>query len=310
MPTEAFLCGVSYHLGEARHGHAEASGFHEVLSDKNLPDLPDLWGWGDFHVTEDPYRLGGKAAARTLRAAGLQSHLVELTIFACSYFPDNDDTLYQRTGQLLQELELTQSSIEGQTLTGCATLLSAVQNAARLVRAGAHDNVLVVGIDKLPKGVERFWDYGLFSDAAASCIVSSAPRGDCLRIIESARGVALDEIVGGVRFNAKNSLPGRVLAELAAKAELQLESVTKVFDNNVFLPIKSQKSLSIGFRKAQLQLDNVSRTGHCLACDSLINLADFMGSRPALAERYLLQADGNGCCAFTLVERVPAELRS
>jgi 3-oxoacyl-[acyl-carrier-protein] synthase III len=307
MSSDAYLCGVSYHLGEARYGHAEASGFREVLTDKNLPDLPDLWGWGDFHVTEDPYRLGGKAAARTLRATGLQGHQVELTIFACSYFPDNDDTLYQRTGQLLQELELTQSSIEGQTLTGCATLLSGVQNAARLVRAGEHDNVLVVGIDKLPRGVERFWDYGLFSDAAASCIVSSAPRGDCLRIVESARGVELEEIVGGVRFNGKNSLPSKVLAGLLAKAELKLESVAKVFDNNVFLPIKSQKALGVGFRKAQLHLDNVSRTGHCLACDSLINLADYMGRRPALAERYLLQADGNGCCTLMLVERVPTD---
>jgi 3-oxoacyl-[acyl-carrier-protein] synthase III len=307
MPLEAYLCGVSYQLGEARHPHAQASGFQEVLKSKNLPDLPELWGWGDFHVTDDPYRLGGKAAARTLRASDLPSHQVTSTIFACSYFPDNDDVLYQRTGQLLQELELTQSSIEGQTLAGCATLLSAVQDAALRVRTGVADNVLVIGIDKLPRGAARFWDYGLFSDAAASCVVSSTPRGDCVRIVDSARGFDLQEVIGGVRFNAKTSLTGKILDGLLNKTGMKLQDVTKVFDNNVYLPIKSQKSASLGFKKAQLELGNVCRTGHCLACDSLINLADFIGSRPARTERYLLQADGNGCCALTVVERAATD---
>lgn len=303
------VCGISYVLGESRYGHTEASGFRDVIRTRNIPDMPELWGWGDYYATKDAYGLGEAAGASCLRKAGVGGTEVDLTIFACSYFPHNDDTLYQGTGRILKELELNRSLVEGQTLAGCASLLSAVKNAAHLVQAGVHENVLVVGVDALPAGVDRFWDYGLFSDAAAACIVTSSQRDGGLQLLGSARGAELDEIIGGVRFNAKKSLADRVLRELVATSDCELPRIAKVFDNNVFLPIKSQKAASLGFKKGQLYLENVSRVGHCLACDTFINLADFLESRVSSApERFVLQADGNGCCTAMLVERAASRL--
>ncbi|XYI03766.1 hypothetical protein ACMHYB_29960 [Sorangium sp. So ce1128] len=303
MKHEAYARGFRYQLGESSRTHVEASGFREVLAAKKLPDMPALWGWGAFHVTEDAYELGRAAAKRTLDASGIDPADVELTIFASSYLPDADDHLYQGTARILKALGLTRSLLEAQTLAGCATLLSALQSAAQLVRAGVRKDVLVIGIDKMPKGIERFWDYGLFSDAAAACLVSSSPRGGSLRLVGSARGIELDEIVGGVRFDAKNALHVRVLSELMSGAGWTLPQVSRVFNNNVYLPIKSQKDLLAGFKKPQMFLDNVPRVGHCLACDSFINFCDYADSRTlAPGERFIFQADGNGHCAMSLLQ--------
>lgn len=306
MTREAYVCGVQYQLGEVNHTYLDASGFQEVLTEKKIPDMPDMWGWGSFHTTENAYELGRMAGKQALAVSGIDPADVDLTIFACSYFPDADDLLYQGTARILKDLELTRSLLEGQTLMGCATLLSALHTAAQLVRAGIHRNILVIGIDKMPKGLPRFWDYGLFSDAAAACLVSSSssssPRGGCLRWVGAARRIQLDEIVGGVRFNAKNALHVKVLGELMADTGCTIPQISRVFNNNVYLPIKSQKDLLAGFKKPQMFLDNVPRTGHCFSCDSLVNFCDYAAARKLTAgERFVFQADGNGCCATSLL---------
>jgi 3-oxoacyl-[acyl-carrier-protein] synthase-3 len=303
VTRDTYIRGVEYELGESTQSYQDASGFREVVERKKLPEMPDLWGWGSFHVTANAYELGRKAGQKALAAAAVDPATIELTIFACSYFPDADDRLYQTTGKLLKELGLVRSLLDGQTLMGCATLLSAVQAAATLVSAGVHRNVLVIGLDKMPSGLPRFWDYGLFSDAAAACVVTSDRRGGCLRMVGSTRAVELEEIVCGARFNATNALYIRVLNELVGQTGCPVSQITRVFNNNVYLPIKSQKDQLAGLKKPQMFLDNVARTGHCFACDSLINFHDYAASRQlAAGERFLFQADGNGCCAMALMQ--------
>jgi len=302
MTHEAYVCGVQYQLGELNHTYLDASGFQEILTGQKLPDMPDLWGWGTFYTTEDVYELGRVAGKKALEASGIDPVDVDLTIFAYCYLPDTDDP-YQGSGRILKELGLTRTLLEGQTLMGCATLLSAVHTAAQLARAGIHRNILVIGIDKVPKTITRFWDYALYSDAAVACLVSSSPRGKCLRLVGSARRVNLDEIVNGVRFNAKNALHIKVLGDLMSDTGCGIPQISRVFNNNVYLPIKSQKDLLAGFKKAQMFLDNVSRIGHCLTCDSLINFCDYAASRElAAGERFVFQADGTGCCAASLLQ--------
>jgi 3-oxoacyl-[acyl-carrier-protein] synthase III len=303
VTRDAYVSGVQYQLGEVSHRYLDASGFQEVLTEKKLPDMPDLWGWGTFYTTDNAYELGRMAGQKALEASGIDPASVDLTVIACSYFPDADDLLYQGAAKILKDLALTRSLIEGQTLMGCATLLSALHTAAQLVRAGIHQNILVIGIDKMPKGLPRFWDYGLFSDAAAACLVSSARRGRGLRHVGSARSVQLDELLGGVRFNAKNALHVKVLGELMADTGHTVPQISRVFNNNVYLPIKSQKDQLAGFKRPQMFLDNVARTGHCFSCDSLVNFSDYAASQKlAAGDRFVFQADGNGCCAMSLLQ--------
>lgn len=86
-------------------------------------------------------------------------------------------------------------------------------------------------------------------------------------------------------------------------ARCAIPQVSRVFNNNVLLPIKSQKDILAGFKNPQMFLDNVPRIGHCLACDSLINFCDYADPRKlAAGERFVFQADGNGCCAMSLLQ--------
>jgi 3-oxoacyl-[acyl-carrier-protein] synthase-3 len=303
VTAPVYLSGLAYRLGEKVERYDRATGFEATSRAANMPDMPDVWGWGEYHSTDDAYAMGLASARATLAGAGVDPSQIDQTIFACSYFPDNDDTLYQSTGLILKELGLVRSLVEGQTLTGCATLLSAVLAAAFAVRSGRFRNVLVIAIDKLPRGVDRFFNYALFSDGAASCVVSSTATPGSLALVDGAQGIALDEIVGGVRFSPANPLHVNVLGQAMDRASWTIESISKIFNNNVYLPVKTVKDGMAGFGPDQMFLNNVARNGHCLACDSFINCADYattMGTRAG--ERFVLQADGNGCCVALLVE--------
>jgi 3-oxoacyl-[acyl-carrier-protein] synthase-3 len=55
-----------------------------------------------------------------------------------------------------------------------------------------------------------------------------------------------------------------------------VSDLTKVFSNNLYLPVITLKEGSIGVNKSQLYLENVARFGHCFSADSVINLSDYM----------------------------------
>ena len=303
------LLGFSYELGELEYDYSVASGYRETVDREQIPDVPDLWGWGRFFETKDPYGLGSRVAVDTLTKAQVDPGDVELTILSCSYFPHADETLYRGATRLLGEVGLSNSLVDGQTLAGCATLISALQRAVQVVEFGMHDTVLVVGIDCLPGNEQRFWNYALFSDAAAGFLVSRDVERSGFRALGTQRGSSIEEMSGSIRFDGKSQLHVRVLERLLAQANASgtaQASVKKVFGNNVFLPIKSQKDKLAGWARAQRFAQNVPRTGHCLACDSVINLVDHSNEQaPENGTTYLLQADGNGICAAALLEWVP-----
>lgn len=298
--------GFSYELGEQTHEYTSASGYSEVLEREKIPDMPEMWGWGRFYVTTQPYALACGVAREALKRASVDPADVDLTVLSCSYFPDSDEELYRGATMMLRELGLVRSVLDGQTLAGCATLLSSLQRAAQLVEAGLHENVLVVALDCLPNNEHRFWNYALFSDAAVAFVVSSQLDDFGCRLRASHRECNLDEMGGDVRFDGKSQLHVKVLDSLWERLQgegVTREGVKKVFNNNVFLPIKSQKDKLASVSREQRFTDNVARTGHCLSCDSVINFVDYCaGCSLSVGDQFVLQADGNGICAAVLLE--------
>ena len=61
-------------------------------------------------------------------------------------------------------------------------------------------------MDKLPLGLPRFWDYALFSDAAAACLVTSRPGPGAFRFLGSADDLNLNQVLGGVRFDGSSPM--------------------------------------------------------------------------------------------------------
>lgn len=298
--------GLGYALGEHVSEHTAASGYREVLAREQIPEVPEMWGWGRFHTTDQPYVLGCRAGREALHRAELSPRDIDLLIVSCAYFPESDEELYRGAARMMRELEVVNAALDGLTLGGCATLLTSLQRAVQLVEAQVSKNVLVVAIDKLPTNELRFWNYALFSDAAAALVVSQDCSVPGYRVLATRRELNVAELGGDVRFNATSLLHVKVLD--AMFAELEREGVTrraikKAFNNNVFLPIKSQKDKLAGLSREQRFTDNVVRIGHCLSCDSVINLVDYCGAHPPRAgDQFLMQGDGNGICAVALLE--------
>jgi 3-oxoacyl-[acyl-carrier-protein] synthase III len=166
---------------------------------------------------------------------------------------------------------------------------------------GSARNVLIVGVEAFAAGrdSERLLSHALISDAAVSMIVSDRhePISDApeFEIVGAVIASDVAEIGGGMSIT--QSSPDRDFGRNAVqRAGSKQAEITKIFGNNIYLPIKTGREGIVRFSRSQMYLENVRRTGHCLGCDSIINLVDFgpgeAGSRHAL----YAEAEGHRGC--------------
>jgi 3-oxoacyl-[acyl-carrier-protein] synthase-3 len=90
---------------------------------------------------------------------------------------------------------------------------------------------------------------------------------------------------------------------MVARYPFSTSEITKVFANNLFLPVLRVKETSIGLSTRQLYLDNVVRHGHCFSADPLINMHDYCANNSVKGgEKFLLTSNASGLRATLLVE--------
>lgn len=302
---QAYLAGVSYALGETKQRYTQADGFEQALAALGKADFPELWGWGDYFETQDIYQPGLQAALTALAASRTPAAGIDLVIFAAASFPENPDELSPRLGQALQTLGCTSALIEGYTLAGCASYLSAIKLAAARIATGELERVLVVGLGSMAPGMQRFSTFALFGDAACATVLTADATHAQYRLLDAIQRIDLDEFAGGVTLNAKSPLQTETVEQLLQRNQVAKSDISRLFNNNIFLPVKKIRDARSGFKGTQLYNDNVARIGHCHVCDSLINLIDY-SSQASLSsgEMFVLQSDGNGHCAAILLSSV------
>jgi 3-oxoacyl-[acyl-carrier-protein] synthase-3 len=113
----------------------------------------------------------------------------------------------------------------------------------------------------------------LFSDGAASCLVSADPgTADSYEIL----GCASAQEAATLDWSSQISsdLTRQVNEQLLEPAGLKLSHVAALLHVNLFKPLLVMKERQAGFQLDQLYLDNITRTGHCFAADPLVNLVD------------------------------------
>lgn len=297
------LAAVEYVLGEEALDYREAEGFGA----SDLPRKPDLWGWGRFHRASSPVldlQIG--AAARTLRSADVDPRQVDAVMFCSANPPAADGPAAAPERRFLEALGLAGAFPLTMTSGGCCAMLAGVSLAGSMLSDGQGRHILVVAGDRVPAGGTRFQRYGIFSDAACCCIVSSE-LAEGFDIVRSSFAADCKSMQGDAPFSSE--LAARANDRLFAGLDVTAGDVTRVFGNNVFLPITLLKEQEAGFRTAQIYVDNVKRIGHCYAADALINLADYRGSTPIMpGEYFVAAADAPGLrCALLL--RAPERVR-
>jgi 3-oxoacyl-[acyl-carrier-protein] synthase-3 len=284
-----FLSGPRYVLGEVEVAHAGLPGFDERARAYRMAAQPALWGWGSVRRTRRAVAdLAVDSGQATLRAAGVDPVGVDALVLCCTRFPGGPETHGRFVAGIMAGLGMPSAAFTGITLNRCTNLLAGIDLAAALVASGRHGNVLVVTTDAVADESDRFEQFALFSDGAASCLVAAEPYGaPAYEVL----GCASTQANGDLdRTNEISSdLSRTVNAALLKVGDLALDDIAGLMHANLFVPVVTMKELQAGFAPDQLDTRNVARLGHCFAADPLINLADRAArGRVADGEAYLL----------------------
>lgn len=304
--VKKYLRGPAYALGERQGSYSEISGFEAAARSIQLPNLPDLMGFGGYYITKDVYSRAAVATESSIAAAGISPGEIDQVIFCSSSFKER--FFRERNvkfGNLLRQCGISPRRISGVSGGGCTDLLASVDLACGMIELHVAQNILIVGIEAREVEVdsERVQIHSLISDAAVALIVSNA-LGGASRVPEFeilAHLVVSDvsEIGGGM--NITTSSPDRTFVRRVLESVgRSQESITKLFGNNIFLPIKIAREGVVGFTRKQLYLENVRRVGHCLGCDTIINLVDFGSGKVGNGYVLYSEAEGHAGCTALL----------
>jgi 3-oxoacyl-[acyl-carrier-protein] synthase-3 len=152
-------------------------------------------------------------------------------------------------------------------------LLAGLDMASAFVLSGRYRGVLVITADAVAGGSAPMSQFALFSDGAASALVTADPgTADSYEVLGCA--TAQDTTMMESTSQISSDLARAVNDQLLGPPGLKTSDITALMHLNLFKPLLIMKERQAGFGSDQLYLDNISRLGHCFAADPLINLVD------------------------------------
>ncbi|MFE0422070.1 3-oxoacyl-ACP synthase [Streptomyces sp. NPDC058953] len=307
--TPVFLLAPRYVLGETEEPYTAVEDLAERVAQYAIPMAPRTWGWGSFFRTaRSTVELAVESGNATLDAAGVDRAAVDGLVVCSSSFPEGVDGHASLVGAVLGGLGLGGAAFScGMTLNRCNNMLAGLHTARALVASGAHRLVLVVTTDRITDEAVRLEKFALFSDGAASCLVSAAGHGpEPERLAVLASAVAQDPAVMGLRDQIDSRLAIAVNAALEDATGVSPEKVTALLPANLVRPLITMKERQAGFAPARMRTGNIERVGHCFAADPLINLTDLLASGDAVDDGlYLLASSVPGARHGVLLRKCP-----
>lgn len=272
-----FLTGPSYVLGEVEEEHTAIENLDELAERFKLASNPGLWGWGSIRTSKRELEdMAVDTGSATLRAAGVDPASVDALVLCCNRIPGPAEGHGRFAQQVLTGTGLGNIPCYGQTMNRCVNMLAGLDVARALVASGRHRRILLITTDKVAEGADRMSQFALFSDGAASCVVT-ADRSDpdeagCYELLGCA--IAQDTATLEWTSQISSDLARQVNEQLLTAAGLKLSDLAALMHANLFKPLLVMKERQAGFSPEQLYLDNIPRFGHCFAADPLVSLVD------------------------------------
>ncbi|MGH3757359.1 hypothetical protein [Actinophytocola sp.] len=300
------LTAPHYVLGEHAEDHTTIVNFADRVAEFRMKPKASLWGWGLIRRTERSIEeLAVETGAATLAAARLDPAAVDSVVLCSTEFPVGTGVHGAFVARILTGLGIADADFVGVGINRCTNLLAGVQVADAYVRSGRHRRVLVITTDRVTDETTRLDKFALFSDGAASCLVTD-DHPDGFELLACAAANRATELDWSNEIDP--ALAIQVNEQLLKPFGLTLTDVAGLMHTNVYKPVIFLKEMQAGFAAAQLYLDNITRIGHCFAADPLINLVD-RGSAGHLreGEHYLLAASVPGSRAGVLLRKRPAD---
>jgi len=273
-----FLRGPAYVLGELEIDHTGIENLAELAARFKMAPSAGLWGWGRLRVTErDLEDLAVDSGSATLRATGLDPAAVDALVLCSNRIPGPAEDHGRFVQRVQTGIGLGDVPCYGQFLNRCVNLLAGLDVARALVVSGRHRTVLLITTDKVAPGADRMSQFALFSDGAASCVVTT----EVVRDEAERNGFVLLDCAAAQR-TAELEWTSQISADLARQVTgalldprgFKLGDIAALMHANLFTPVVMMKERQAGFSPEQLYLDNIPRLGHCFAADPLINLVD------------------------------------
>jgi len=292
--SPVYLLGPAYVLGEHEVDHTAIHNLGELARRFKLAPKPELWGWGTIRTTSrELEELAVETGVTTLKTAGIDTASIDALVLCSNRIPGPAEGHGQFVADILTGVGLGDIPAYGANLNRCVNLLAGIDLARALVACGRYRRILVITTDKVADGADRMSQFALFSDGAASCVISAEDRDQAgpasgFEVL----GCATAQETAALEWTNQISadLARDVNEQLLGAAGLKLGDVTALAHANLFTPLLVMKERQAGFSPDQLYLDNISRLGHCFAADPLINLADRVGLGHLEAGSYCLLA--------------------
>lgn len=180
--------------------------------------------------------------------------------------------------RLLTELELHNAYLHGACYQDCGDLILGLKTAKALILSKEALNVLVVVVDKVFDGgyPRLVGNSVIHGDAASSCIVSESHIQFKLGPIVIRNNTNIQGSTDSILDfeDGLKSYSVNITKDVMAQSNISLSDIVLVITNNFNRVFSSRFSQFIGVRDDIVFTENISKTGHCLASDILINLSD------------------------------------
>ena len=188
--------------------------------------------------------------------------------------------LFRFPGTCLQaELGMPNASVIGIAQLACNTFQAALRVARGLLLAEPSvSHILCVAADRFPPSAKREIVYNLMSDGACAAVISRGCSSNrILATRQITRGAYWDSSISHDQLIAAYfPLAKRAILEAVAAAALTIDDIDLLIPHNI--NIKSWEILSqvVGLPMRRIYTANISRIGHVVASDNIINYVDCM----------------------------------
>jgi 3-oxoacyl-[acyl-carrier-protein] synthase-3 len=270
--SPVFLTAPQYVLGEIEEDHTAIPHLSERVVEYGLVPKAEFWGWGTIRRTERSVTsMAVQTGAATLLQARVEPASVDCVVLCTTAFPSDNRDHGTFVAEVMTGIGLDDADFIGVGLHRCANLLAGIRTGEAMVASGRHRRVLVISTDRIEDESLRLEKFAMFSDGAASCLLSDSDPGGGYEVVSSAAAHNVSQLDWASELSA--DLSQRVNESLLKGRGLALADVA-LLHGNIFKPIVMLKEMQAGFRPSQLFTDNIARFGHCFAADPLINLVD------------------------------------
>ncbi len=303
LRREIKLSGLSYLLGSHTGWYDDLPETAAVMGRYNMSGAPDIWGFGTYHRTELGYfDMVGRVGLDILASTGRDPASIDALYLCSATFMFDFETMNLGIGRLLTDLGLTRATPMVISGSGCAASIQGIVTAAREIRSGDLDTILLLCTDIVAEGAIRFYQYATISDGASGMLITSDGTGEyeVLRASLINRAPLMlkdDEYVAG-----QKEIYSTASERIFAGTGYAQENVTAVLASNLHLPIQRIFANAGGYASHQIFTENVARVGHCYGSDPVINFVDRAQlHRPRTNELYILQSSAMGHVGNVLV---------